>query len=422
MTRAPDGVSPWSGRSHGQLAELARELLLAGHLIDRSGMPHLIAQFGQEAMRDIAIDEWMAASPIYTKRMQQLLHFEGDTVETIFKGLQLDIGAPPEFMDFRYEIHDEHHGEFHLAHCGALMDVEPLGEDYVRTMCHDIEDPTFDATATATNPYARVRPIHRPPRVPADREPHCAWTVTIDPELEPLTSPRQTEDLRPCNAAAVPLPQPPPDLATDDGLTDYSGAFDPDLVMERFSSAALATILDETALQGQLLSRAYLLQVAQRVSNEEARALGIRQAAGIAGLTAKRLHAALSAGGGLEGLGAVLDVHPLLLPRAYCATRVERDPEGGTLRLGIRACAALDERDGLTWPVLLAEPAGDAILDAVVVCIDPHASLHRVSPSRGDVVTWEITSDGDAPARSQPSEVTLTEFSTGAAFAFERRA
>jgi hypothetical protein len=31
------------------------------------------------------------------------------------------------------------------------MDVEPMGEDYVRLMCHDIEDPTFDATAVATN-------------------------------------------------------------------------------------------------------------------------------------------------------------------------------------------------------------------------------------------------------------------------------
>jgi hypothetical protein len=421
MTSAPDGASPWSGRSHAQLAELARELLLAGHLIDRSGMPHLIAQFGQEAMRDIAIDEWMAASPIYTKRMQRLLHFEGDTVETIFKGLQLDIGAPPEFMDFRYEIRDEHHGEFHLAHCGALMDVEPLGEDYVRAMCHDIEDPTFDATATATNPRARVRPIHRPPRIPADREPHCAWTVTIEPDREPLTTPPQTEELRSCHAAALPLPEPPRDLAADDGLADYSGAFDPDLVMDRFSSATLATILDETALQGQLLSRAYLMQVAQRVSGDETRALGIRQAAGIAGLTAKRLHAAMSASTGVEGLAAVLGVHPLLLPRAYCATRVERAPDGGGIRLGLGPCPALDERDGLTWASLLAEPASDAILDAIVVCVDPRASVQRIPSARGDVATWEITSDPDAPARSQPSEVTLTEFSTGAEFAFERR-
>ena len=176
--------SPYAGRSHGELAELTRELLLAGHLIDRSGMPHLISRFGREGMRDIAIQEWMAASPVYTKRMQRLLGFEGDDVETIFKGMQLDVGAPPEFMDFRYEVHDATHGTFQLDHCGALMDVEPMGDDYVRTMCHDIEDPTFDATAAATNPRAQVRPVHRPPRVPADRAPHCAWSVTIVAEEE----------------------------------------------------------------------------------------------------------------------------------------------------------------------------------------------------------------------------------------------
>ncbi len=104
--------------------------------------------------------------------MQRALAFEGDDVVTIFKGLQLDIGAPPQFMDFRYTVHDPWHGEFQLDHCGALMDVEPMGPSYVTAMCHDIEDPTFDATAVATNPKAQVRPIHRPPRTsrrPASR-------------------------------------------------------------------------------------------------------------------------------------------------------------------------------------------------------------------------------------------------------------
>ena len=59
----------------GELAVLARELLLAGQLIDRSGMPHLISSYGREVMGEIAIDEWMGASPIYTRRTQQLLGF-----------------------------------------------------------------------------------------------------------------------------------------------------------------------------------------------------------------------------------------------------------------------------------------------------------------------------------------------------------
>ena len=46
-----------------------------------------------------------------------------------------------------------------------------MGESYVRSMCHDIEDPTFDATAVATNPKAQVRPVHRPPRASTDQHP-----------------------------------------------------------------------------------------------------------------------------------------------------------------------------------------------------------------------------------------------------------
>src|SRR5258708_19544219 len=61
-----------------------------------------------------------------------------------------------------------------------------MGEDLVVSMCHHIEDPTFDGTAVATNPRARIRPIHRPPRTPAGRSPHCHWTVKIDPANEPI--------------------------------------------------------------------------------------------------------------------------------------------------------------------------------------------------------------------------------------------
>ena len=72
------------------------------------------------------------------------------TVDTVFKNLQIEVGAPPQFMDFQFRVDRPEYGEFWLPHCGALMDVEPHGEEAVRLMCHDIEDPTFDATAVAT--------------------------------------------------------------------------------------------------------------------------------------------------------------------------------------------------------------------------------------------------------------------------------
>jgi len=129
-----ENPSRYADLTRDQLATLVPELLLIGQLIDRSGMAWCIAAFGREEMLQIAIEEWAAASPIYTRRMQRALGYapdvpgQGDVV-TIFKGLQLDIGAPPQFMDFRYTVRDPWHGEFRLDHCGALMDVEPMGED-----------------------------------------------------------------------------------------------------------------------------------------------------------------------------------------------------------------------------------------------------------------------------------------------------
>jgi hypothetical protein len=413
-------TSPWSGRSHAELAGLARELLLAGQLIDRAGMPHVIARLGREEMGKVAIAEWMAASPIYTRRMQRLLGFEGDTVEVIFKGMQLDVGAPPEFMDFRYELTDDHHGAFHLDHCGALMDVEPMGDAYVQTMCHDIEDPTFDATAAATNPRARMRPIHRPPRTPAGREPHCAWTVTIEPDADPLPFPAGAEAMGGSRAAATPLAIAPIDLPDGDGVTDYAGPLDPDLLMERFSSATLASILDEVCLQGHLLSRGFLVDLAERIGGADAVAIGSQQLTGVAGLVAKRLAASLGAGPDLAGVATVLDVHPMGLPRAYVDLTVEFVDERAGLRVAVADSPATAEPDGLTWPAILAS-GHDAGLRAAVQCVAPTASIEPAATAPGEAAAWLVRIHPDATPVAQPDDVTLAEFSTGARFAFERR-
>src|SRR5882757_6421967 len=108
-------TSRYASLTRDQLAILVPELLMVGHLIDRSGMAWCINALGREGMVQIAIEEWAGASPIYTRRMQQALGYapatagQGDVI-TIFKGLQLDIGAPPQFMDFRYTVHDERSG------------------------------------------------------------------------------------------------------------------------------------------------------------------------------------------------------------------------------------------------------------------------------------------------------------------------
>ncbi|HNM10714.1 MAG TPA: hypothetical protein PKI02_04640, partial [Mycobacterium sp.] len=103
--------SRYARLSRDELAVLVPELLLIGQLIDRSGMAWCIQAFGRPEMLQIAIEEWAGSSPLYTRRMQKALKYEGTDIITIFKGLQLDIGAPPQFMDFRYTVHDRWHGE-----------------------------------------------------------------------------------------------------------------------------------------------------------------------------------------------------------------------------------------------------------------------------------------------------------------------
>src|SRR6202522_2928867 len=71
-----------------ELAKLVPELLLSGHMIDRSGMGHVLAAFGQKAMTQVAIEEWMGASPVYTRRMRAAFGLTGDTVAEIFKMMQ----------------------------------------------------------------------------------------------------------------------------------------------------------------------------------------------------------------------------------------------------------------------------------------------------------------------------------------------
>jgi len=237
---------------------------------------------GPKDEREIAIEEWMGASPVYTRRMQEMLHFRGDDVATIFKGIQLDVGAPHGFLDFRFVLNADGTGEFTLPYCGALMDVEPMGEEFVVGMCHHIEDPTFDATAVATNPRAQVRPIHRPPRVPSDRVPHCHWRVAIDPGNDPVDEIPLTGRVRASRLARTVLPEETAPGGVGPGLRDYSGPLDPDLELEDFEHATLWRIAQEFCVQGHLLVRAFTTAIADRWGEEQAREIGSQQFVGMA--------------------------------------------------------------------------------------------------------------------------------------------
>jgi len=394
-------MSAFASLSRSQLAVVVPELLLIGQLIDRSGMAWCISALGREEMAQIAIEEWMAASPIYTRRMQLALGFEpppdeGDVI-TIFKGLQLDIGAPPQFMDFRYTVEDRWHGRFQLAHCGALMDVEPMGPDYVRSMCHDIEDPTFDATAVATNPRAQVRPVHRPPRAEADqsagRTPHCEWTVIISDSHPPVSFSEGCLELQSSRAASVVLDPIDP---SSPGRSDYSGPLVSDLDFAEFSHSALVRIADEVSLQMHLLFLGFRRAVSARLPASEALEICVKQLTGIAGVAASRLATALSLPATPAGAARVLDLHPLFNPVAYVATGDSPAHHDGA------------------W-ISLVGPSELRPLRAIVQAVDPHL----------DVVVsgtpWSVSVVARDEPLPEPDEVSVTRISTGAAFTFEPR-
>src|ERR1700716_4088749 len=91
--------------THDDLAKLVLHLQLAGHLIDRAAFAHTLGLVGQEATIQVIIEEDVAATPVYHKRMQRALKFESTDVVTFFKVIQLEILAPPQYMDFEFIVH-----------------------------------------------------------------------------------------------------------------------------------------------------------------------------------------------------------------------------------------------------------------------------------------------------------------------------
>jgi hypothetical protein len=397
--------SHYAQLSRQELAVLLPELLLIGQMIDRSGMAWCIQEFGRDEMVQIAIEEWAGASPIYTRRMQRALNYEGVDVPTIFKGLQLDIGAPPQFMDFRYTIHDRWHGEFHLDHCGALLDVEPMGDEYVFGMCHTIEDPTFDATAVATNARAQVRPVHRPPRVPSDRHPHCAWTVIIDEAYPPVEGIPALDIVAETRAAKWELDAID---RSDEGLADYSGPVVSDFDFSAYSHSALVRMADEVCLQMHLLYLSFAIAVRSRAGSDVKLADSIctRQLIGVAGLGADRIHRALSLPGGIAGVLKVFELHPLFNPVGYINAEAHA-------QLEVHQSPAHDDA---AW-ISLCSPESVQPLQAIATAIDPHIEV-RVTGTGTDWIA-EL-SESDTAATELP-EVSIAKVSGGATFEFQPR-
>ncbi|MEO8815847.1 MAG: hypothetical protein ABI307_00030 [Mycobacterium sp.] len=386
------------------------ELLLIGHMMDRSGMAWCIKEFGRDGMLQIAIEEWAGASPIYTQRMQRALNYVGDDVPTIFKGMQFDIGSPPQFMDFRFTLYDRWHGEFETASCGALLDVEPMGETYIFGMCHTIEDPTFDATAVATNVHAQCRPVHRPPRIPSDRKPHCRWSVRIDPSYPPAQEIPALRVIRATKAATWELTPIDP---TDEGLAAYTGPLLSDVDFTAFSHAALVRLADEVCLQMHLLYLSFALAVRGLVGSDSERMASVctRQLTGVAGLAAERIARALGLPSDIDGAIRVAELHPLFNPAGYVRAEIA---EG---KIAVHRSPAHDDA---AW-ISLCTPQSVQPIEAIVAAVNPRLRVAVEGFEGFEDTDWTAAlTEVDASA-DEMVEVSITKVSGGSKFQFKPR-
>jgi hypothetical protein len=407
-------VSALDRLSRAELATLGREYMLFGHLLNRAALPWVHLQMGAQAREAVAIEEWMGASPVYTRRLQRAFGFAGDGVDTIFKGFQLDVGFPHQYMDVRYELEGPERGFFWLQHCGALLEAERSGEEAVRSMCHAIEDPTFDASAVATNPRARCRPIHRPPRTPADRVPHCRWEVFIDRDAPPLEEAAITRRVRTARLGSLAFPEPEGDGTG--GLDDYRGAFDPAFRLERLSRAALVRACREFLVQCHLLVRALMLSVAERAGDDAARRIGSAQWIGAGAVGARRLQRALGiAGDGVDSVATLLALHPAFVPGYTGMTVAATTAERG--RLALEDCEALHEGDAYGWTPLLADAPHPA-LDAMVQAVNPRARCVPTTPRGQERLAWDVVVDAAAEPAPLPREAAMVAAANTATFVF----
>jgi len=394
---------------------VALETMHVGHLLDRALMPQLaIATRSMDAVEETAIAEWMGASPVYTGRMRRLMGIEGDGVGEIMKALQLDVGFPHQYMDVGWKLVDPSYGEFWLRHCGALMDAEPHGEKRVIGMCHHIEDPTFDATAYATNPRARIRPIHRPPRTPADRKPHCHWTIEIDPASPPVEAAPHTRTVAALPLASLSLAPATVGEAAD-GWTDYRGPLDPEFRLGRLATPTLAKVTREFQVQSHLLVSSAEMTLTERLGRDEARRLLAAQWIGASWVASERLARALGiGGGGSEAIAAVLLRVATLAPGFE--RRVEVSPDRVRLVLTPESGELLDpEQPGWLGLLVRGEPGG---LEALAQAVEPRARLaqHTV---RDGAIALELAIDPAASPVAAPQPVALTRISTAASWRFD---
>ena len=408
----------------GALARLGRELMLFAHFHDRGLMPLVAARFGRDLMTPIACDEWMGASPVYNARARRLLGILGDGVSAILKSLQVDPGFAHRYMDVRYQLVDEQLGYFWLPFCGAYQDVLKISrgaEPALIQLCHHMEDPTFDATAMAVNPRARVRPEHRPPLPVGHSGPTCRWRVYLDEAAGPLPELAVREEVAASRAARFRFAELPAELGP--GLRDYAGSFVPDFTLEALAQPVLARLCREFTLDVHLITRAAGAALRARFGAAVARELQREQWAALAPVYLPRVRRVLGiAGDDMAAILKTLQVDPAL-PHEYVrrGTALESPTRG---LFWIDECEAFADGEPDGWLALLRDAERPA-LDPVVASVNPRARCAPVDPAavrapgHKPVLAWRIEIDPAAEPRAEAPMANAVRVSNVALFQLE---
>jgi hypothetical protein len=255
-----------------------------------------------------------------------------------------------------------------------------------------------------------MRPIHRPPRTPADRHPHCHWTITIEPGAEPVIEEPLTLEVGRLPLAQVPNPRPAD--REPGGMPDYAGPFDAKLRLESLSQGALVAALREFSLQAHLLASSASLFLSGRHPQDAVREVLANQWVGANWVTAERIAKELDlSGGGIEAVAQVLALHPAL-PLGLDA-KLEA-AGANAARLQLSGPPALLDPEAPGWLGILA--AGDPRpLEAIAQAVDPRARVTPAGPH-----AFALTVDPKAAPAEQPQAATLTKLSTVAGWHFRK--
>jgi hypothetical protein len=178
--------------SHQALVSQCKEFMLDVHLLTRACMISITQRWGEEVMKEIAREQWLAIAPVYVERIRKILNMEGDDMGAILKMLQVDPAFPHDYVSFGCKLVDEKHGYFWIDDCAAVAKGEPGAW---LTLLSNSDAPGFDAVVEAVNPKARCHPV-KPADLTSDGvKPVHVWEIIIDDDAEPRDRTEITEPL-----------------------------------------------------------------------------------------------------------------------------------------------------------------------------------------------------------------------------------